>query len=151
MDTDEVTPADVSALLAACNAGPTGIRNRAMIMAMFRSDALLAELLAITPDVVDFDHHTITAPSGKVRRFDGSADESLRAWLDTRPGFKASGVPLFCTLHGERLLDSYVREMLRRCRAKAGITKPVSSRGLRAAYVAALDAAMAAVQLPPVT
>jgi site-specific recombinase XerD len=45
---------------------------------------------------------------------------------------------VFCTLHGGRLNDSYVRRLLARLACKAGITKRVHPHGLRHTYAAEL-------------
>jgi integrase len=46
---------------------------------------------------------------------------------------------LFCTLDGGPLCDTYVRDMLKRTGAKAGITKRVHPHGLRHSYASALE------------
>jgi Phage integrase family len=44
----------------------------------------------------------------------------------------------FCALDGAPLRDTYVRDMLNRAGAKAGITKPVHPHGLRRFYASGL-------------
>jgi site-specific recombinase XerD len=53
-------------------------------------------------------------------------------WLDCQKRLRLSGrPPLFCTLKGEPLWDSYVRALCKRLAAKAGIEKRVHPHGLR--------------------
>jgi len=48
--------------------------------------------------------------------------------------------PVFCTLRGQRLSDVYVRRMLKRLAARAGIDKRVHAHGLRHTHAAQLRA-----------
>jgi site-specific recombinase XerD len=53
-------------------------------------------------------------------------------WLDCRKRLRLTGRhPLFCTLKGEPLWDSYARTLCKRLAAKAGIEKRVHPHGLR--------------------
>jgi site-specific recombinase XerD len=53
-------------------------------------------------------------------------------WLDSRKRLRLTGRhPLFCTLKGEPLWDSYVRTLCKRLAAKAGIEKRVHPHGFR--------------------
>jgi site-specific recombinase XerD len=52
------------------------------------------------------------------------AAEAVDRWLDCRKRLRLTGRhPLFCTLKGEPLWDSYVRTLCKRLAAKAGIEK----------------------------
>ena len=68
-----------------------------------------------------------------VRGFHPLADDALARWLDERKrlGLAKNGTPLFCTLDGGPVSDRYVRDMLKRYAAKAGIEKRVHPHGLR--------------------
>ncbi len=65
----------------------------------------------------------------------------MERWLDKR---RAVGIgprrPLFSTLDGRRLDASYVRRLLPRLAARAGIEKRVHAHGLRHAHAAELVA-----------
>jgi site-specific recombinase XerD len=61
-----------------------------------------------------------------------AAAEAVDRWLDCRKRLRLTGRhPLFCTLRGEPLWDSYVRTLCKRLAAKAGIEKRVHPHGLR--------------------
>jgi hypothetical protein len=60
------------------------------------------------------------------------AAEAVDRWLDCRKRLRLTGRhPLFCTLTGEPLWDSYVRTLCRRLAAKAGIEKRVHPHRFR--------------------
>jgi len=60
------------------------------------------------------------------------AAEAVDRWLDCRKRLGLTGRhPLFCTLKGEPLRDSYVRTLCKRLAAKAGVEKRVHSHGFR--------------------
>lgn len=141
---EPLTPDEVAALLAQVSRrAPTGIRNRALIMLLYRSGLRIGEALALKPSWLDFAHHTARVLHGKgdqatIRGFHPSADDALLRWLDVRKALAAEhgwkNGPLFCTLDGSPLSDRYVRDMLKRYAAKAGIDKHVRPHGLRHTY-----------------
>jgi site-specific recombinase XerD len=60
--------------------------------------------------------------------------DALARWMDIRPRSRA----LFCTLEGRPVLSGYVRDMLKRKAARAGIEKRVHPHGLRHTHAAEL-------------
>ncbi len=59
----------MKSLICACsNRAPTGIRNRALIVVMYRAGLRLSEALALKPKDVDPDAGTITVLHGKGER-----------------------------------------------------------------------------------
>ena len=147
---EPLTPAEVQALIGKCSSrSVSGIRNRAMLTLLYRSGLRVGELLALKPSDVDFGQHTIRLLDTKIgqaqtRGFHSSADDALMRWLDTRrelasrKGWKNG--KLFCQLNGTPVSDDYVRVLLKRLAAKAGITKRVHPHGLRHTFAAELDA-----------
>lgn len=145
-----LAPAEVRALLSQCSRrAPTGIRNRALIMLLYRSGLRISEALALRPSGVDLEHHTARVLHGKgkggpqagkatVRPLHPSADDAVLRWLDTRKQYAAAhgwkNGPLFCTLNGDPLSDRYVRDLLKRLGTKAGIDKRIHPHGLRHTY-----------------
>lgn len=139
-----LTTEEVGAIIAGCSAtAPTGIRNRALLMLLYRSGLRVAEAVGdgrrgIPPlklADVSLSAHTIRVLHGKgdratTRGFHPSATDALARWMDTR---KAMGIrgPLFCTLDGGPLHAQYVRSMLHRLAAAASIEKRVHPHGLR--------------------
>jgi site-specific recombinase XerD len=129
---------EVKSLIRACsNRAPTGIRNRALIVVMYRAGLRLSEALALKPKDIDPEAGTITVLHGKgdkrrVVGLDPGSMAILLRWVDKRHQYGLTGrSPLFCTLQGRPLHSSYVRTLLHRLGAKAGIEKRVHPHGLR--------------------
>ena len=141
-----VTPEDVRALLRACSAtAPTGIRNRALIVVLYRAGLRLEEALGLMPADVDVPAGLIQV--GRRTRharevaIDTGALNVVRHWLRSRVSLGIGGdAPLFCTLSGGRVHPAYVRQLLPRLAEKAGIDKRVHAQGLRYTHAAELAA-----------
>ena len=138
---------EIRALIRACSAkAPTGIRNRALIAVLYRGGLRISEALALYPKDVDQAAGTVVVLHGKGDRrrtvgMDPAAFALLERWLDKRRALGISGRrPLFCTLRGDQLDASYVRRLLPRLAARAGIDKRVHAHGLRHAHAAELVA-----------
>lgn len=142
---DVPTSTEVQALIKACsNRAPTGIRNRALIAVMWRCGLRVGEALALEPRDVDLDNGTLRVRHGKGDQsrtvgLDASAAALLARWIDRRKQLGHNGrKKLFCTLDGRELDQSYVRHLLRRLAAKAGIDRRMHPHALRHAYAAEL-------------
>ena len=152
-----LTSEEVAALIAQCSRrAPTGIRNRAIIMLLYRSGLRVSEVLGDTDprreipplraSSVDFKTHSIRVLRTKsghaqTRGFHPSVDDALLRWMETRKqlGLGKNGTPLFCTLEGDPVSRQYVTQLLKRLAAKAGIDKRVHPHGLRHTYAAELE------------
>lgn len=137
--------AEVDALLAACSRrAPTGIRNAAMISTLYRTGLRLGELLALGLADLDGDHGAIVVAHGKGDKYrvvgmDPAGWALLERWLDRRRTLSVPrGAPVFCTLAGAPITQPYVRQMLARKRARAGIEKRVHAHGLRHTHLTEL-------------
>jgi site-specific recombinase XerD len=147
-----LTPGEVSALLATFSRQyPTGIRNRAMTMLLYRSGLRVSEVLALRPADVDFDAHSVRllttkSQEAQTRGFHPSADDALLRWIDKRKqlGIGNHGRKLFCTITqgnvGNPMSAESVRKFLREAAAGAGIEKRVHPHGLRHTFAAELEA-----------
>ena len=142
-----LTPEDVRALLGACSpTAPTGIRNRALVVTLYRAGLRLDEALALMPADVDVGAgviHVGRRTGGHVREagIDAGAMGFVRKWLRTRASLRiGADAPLFCTLAGRRVHPAYVRQLLPRLAEKAGIDKRVHAQGLRFTHAAELAA-----------
>lgn len=144
---EPLTPDEVAAILGRCSSrSRTGIRNRALLTLLYRSGLRISESLDLKPSDVDLRRHTARVLHGKgdkatVRGFHPSADDALARWIDTRKELGVRGGPLFCTLQGAPLSDRYVRNLLHRLAAEAGIEKRVHPHGLRHTFADELRAA----------
>lgn len=143
---DVLTDDEVKALIGACsNRAPTGIRNRAMLAVMWRCGLRIAETLSVQLSDVDLDNGVLSVQRGKGDKsrklgLDAGTAALLARWMDKRRslGHNGRGKPLFCTLDGGAIDQSYVRHLLRRLAAKVEIERRVHPHGLRHAYAAGL-------------
>lgn len=148
-----LTPDEVKALISACsNRAPTGIRNRALITVMYRGGLRLGEALAVSPKDIDAEQGTVTVLRGKGGRrrtvgLDPGAMAMVLLWVEKRGDFNVGPKrPLFCTLTGGKLHQSYVRTLLPRLASRAGIEKRVHPHGLR--HTLAYELMMEGIPVP---
>ena len=142
-----LTAREVESLLAGCSTrAPTGIRNRAMMLLLYRCGLRISEALALMPKDVNLDDATLIVLHGKGDRsrqlaFDSSVTDALARWIETRKGLGYNGrgkTRLFCTLKGGPVSTIYIRQALKRLAAKAGIEKAIRPHGLRHSFAAEL-------------
>lgn len=150
---EPLTKEEVAALLAACShRSPTGIRNTAIIATLWRTGIRSGELLALRPKDIDRSagHLQVLHGKGDKRRtvaIDLDALSYIDRWLDARRDLAITGHrPLFCTLAGLPMDSSYLRRLLPRLAARAGVERRVHPHSLRHTY--AYELAMEDVPLP---
>ena len=133
---DILTSDECRKLMKACSQkAPTGIRNQALIVVLWRSCLRIQEAIDLSPKDVSTDSIRVQSGKGERARTVGLDPESsavVERWARLRQelGFKPSQ-RLFCTLKGEPLETSYCRHLLKRLARKAGIEKRVHPHGLR--------------------
>ena len=133
---DILSTGECHSLLSACSSkAPTGIRNRALIVVLWRACLRIKETLDLLPK--DISGVSIRVHSGKGDRartagLDPEASAVIERWVTKRQemGFKASQ-RLFCTLKGGPIDTSYCRHLFKRLAKKAGLDKRVHPHGLR--------------------
>jgi site-specific recombinase XerD len=141
---EPLTADEMRLILRACSRrAPTGIRNKALLTTMYRTGLRVSEALALRPADVDPGAGTVRVLAGKGRKartvgIDDGALEVVQRWLDKRRELGIRGRTLFCTLDGGELRDTYVRDMLKRAGARAGIVKRLHPHGLRHSYASDL-------------
>jgi site-specific recombinase XerD len=140
-----LTPDEVRALIRACSSrAPTGIRNRALLVLLYRGGLRITEALRLHPKDLDRAAGTVTVLRGKgdKRRtigLDPGAFALVERWLEARAKQRISArAPLLCTLHGKPLASAYVRALMPRLARRAGIEKRVHAHGLRHTHAAEL-------------
>ncbi len=135
---EPLTAEEVKALIRACSKrAATGVRNRGLIVVLYRAGLRVSEALALMPKDLDAQASTVRVLHGKgdchrVVGLDTGAWAVLQLWLDRRAALGINGhAPVFCTLQGRRVTPAYVRTLLPRLARKAGIEKRVHAHGLR--------------------
>ena len=132
---------EVKALIARCSPRcPTGLRNRALIVVLWRAGLRIAEALSLEPR--DLDDGVVRVRKGKGRKartvaLDPEAWAVLQTWLERKARLGIGGRG-FSTLQGEPMLSSYVRNLFKRLGQKAGLTKRIHAHGLRHSFAAGL-------------
>lgn len=145
---DHLTPADCENLVSQFGRGITAVRNRALIMVMWRSGLRHAEALALKPKDVDLDNRKIRVLHGKGDKprtvgMDSHTRAVLELWLSRR---EEKGIPrckaLFCSISkgmlGAEMDQAYVRRMIKKAADRAGIDKRVTPHGFRHAFATEL-------------
>lgn len=133
---DVLTPEEVGRLLRACpEHAATGLRNRALITALYRGGFRVSEAIAIAARDVDPQARTLRLDRGRRARtvgLDAGSFAIVARWLERRREHAiGAAAPLFCTLGGAAVSPSYVRALLPRLARKAGLGKRVSAETLR--------------------
>lgn len=142
---------EVNAILRLCSrTAPSGIRNRALIVTLYRAGLRLQEALDLLPKDVDFENGTVNVRSGKggKQRIVGVDDEALtviESWLTRRKALGLNGKhPLFCLITtgkvGQPIGQQHVRDVLKRLADRAGIEKRVHPHSLRHAMASEMVA-----------
>lgn len=139
------TRGEVMALIAAQGKAPTGIRNRALLWVLYRAGLRITEALDL--QVKDLDPPKLRVVSGKGGKgrtvaMPPDAWAAVELWLERRrrleQGPIPKGSPVFCTLRGGYLGHGYIRQMLERSRARAGLEKRVHAHGFRHTFASEL-------------
>ena len=141
LDADLLTSGEIELLMRQCSRrAPTGVRNRALIAVCWRCGLRIGEALALAVKDFDADSGTLVVQRGKggkrrVVGVDSGTVALVSRWIDQRGKRRIpSGGPLFCTLAGRPLDQSYIRHLLPRLARKAGIERRVHAHGLRHAF-----------------
>ena len=134
-----LTTAEVNEMLLVAGRGLSAIRNRALIVVMWRGGLRVSEALALRPKDLEIERgliRVLRGKGGKARTvaIDPEACAMVERWINSRRvrllGDKP-GSPLFCTLNGGQIGSSYIRKLLPRLARRAGITKRVHAHALR--------------------
>lgn len=147
---------EMLALLGATfRGGPTGARDRALIVVLWRSGLRISEALALRPKDVDLALGTLSVLHGKgdkrrVVGMDPQAAAVLADWMRVRGELGIGrGCPVFCCIsrpqRGRPMQASVFRETLKNLARKAGVDKRTHPHGLR--HTHAFELAMENVPL----
>ncbi len=139
-----LTCGEIRSLLAACGRSATGLRNRAILVVLWRAGLRVGEALALRPSDLDPAAGTLRVPRGKTGHRTVGLDPEALALVDQWATHRSAVVglggrrPLFCTLRGVTLQASYVRSMLKRLAARSGLERRVHPHALRHTMAAEL-------------
>lgn len=129
---------EVHALMAVCsNRAPTGVRNRALLVVLWRGMLRIDEALHLKPADFNPDTGTLRVLSGKGGKsrtvaLNPESCAIVARWMDRRAKLGHNGhAPLFCTLRGTAMQQPYMRNLLPRLARRAAIDKRVHAHGLR--------------------
>src|SRR5690348_16204280 len=117
---EPLTADEVKALIGACGMATSGIRNRALLVVLYRAGLRISEALALMPRDLDAAAGTLRVRHGKgdkcrVVCLDAGAWAMVQLWLDRRAAAGLNGrQPVFCTLAGEPIKSPYIRALLPR-------------------------------------
>jgi site-specific recombinase XerD len=138
LDADPLSRQEVEALIRACShRAPTGVRNRALIVLLWRGGLRISEALDLYPKDVDVGAGVVVVQRGKggkrrVVGLDAGAMALVARWVEVRRRLGISNrSPLLCTLAGGRMEASYARHLLPRLARKAGVERRVHPHALR--------------------
>ena len=146
---EPLTENEALALIKTCSTrAPSGIRNRALIVILWRAGLRCSEALKLLPRDVDLKAGTIHVREGKGRKarvvgIDPMASTVVEQWLAKRAELGIGrSAPLLCQITkgklGKPLQGSYVRHLLKRLGKRAGIEKRVHPHGLRHSFASSL-------------
>lgn len=101
---------------------PTGIRNYAIMIMMYRAGLRVQEVCDLGLSDANFETGLLYVQQGKGKKdrylpMDDDIIKALKAWLMISPESKY----LFCTLQGGQLDQRYIREVCYRISEKAGV------------------------------
>lgn len=140
-----LTAIEVHSLLSKCSKrAPTGIRNKALIVMMYRAGLRVSEALALRVKDIDFNTGAVRVLRGKGNKartcgVDQIALGVIDLWVKKRGELGIKGTsPLFCTLDGQPVQTAYVRNLLKRIARKAGIEKRCNPHSLRHSFASEL-------------
>jgi site-specific recombinase XerD len=141
LDADLLTAAEIERLMRQCSRrAPTGVRNRALIAVCWRCGLRIGEALALAVKDFEPDSRMLVVQRGKggkrrVVGVDAGTVALVGRWLGVRRKLPAPyGAPLFCSLAGKPMDQSYVSHLVPRLARKAGIERRVHAHALRHAF-----------------
>jgi len=148
-----LTPDEVRMLAAECSTTSSyGIRDRALIVLLYRTGVRISEALALCPKDINFEIGSVVVLHGKGNRMrtvgiDPGANPHIEAWLDRRDALDVpTGAPVFCSMKGKPMSAARVSQLLHELAHRAGIEKRVHPHGFR--HTHAYELMMEGIPMP---
>jgi len=139
---DLLNKEEVMAIADQCNKGVSGLRNKVLIILLYRCGLRVSEVLGIRSSDYNQSEGTIRV-IGKGQKLrvvglDSQTRMNLDLWMLKRKELGINGVgnpPIFCGISkqniGQPIQTVYVRNLLKRLASKVGIEKRVTPHQLR--------------------
>jgi integrase/recombinase XerD len=137
-----LTKEEVLSLTDQCNKGVSGLRNKVLIIVLYRSGLRISEALGLKSSDYNQAEGTLRV-IGKGQKLrvvgiDSQTALNLDLWMVKRKELGINGVgnpSIFCGVskhnHGHPIQSVYVRNLLKRLAVKAGVEKRVNPHSLR--------------------
>ena len=146
---DTLSKDEVMALAEQCNKGASGLRNKVLIIVLYRCGLRVSEVLGIRSSDYNQNEGTlrVIGKGNKMRMvgLDSQTRMNLDLWMIKRKelGINGGGNPqIFCGIsknnHGQAIQTVYVRNLLKRLADKAGIEKRVTPHQMRHSFAHSL-------------
>lgn len=133
---------EVMSLVGCCNDGISGLRNKVLIILLYRCGLRISEALGICSSDYNVQEGTLRV-IGKRKKLrmvglDSQTKMNLDLWMDARKRIGINGKgnpPIFCGISknnlGKPLQTVYVRNLLKRLAKNAGIEKRMNPHNFR--------------------
>ena len=139
---DTLSKDEVMSLAEQCNKGASGLRNKVLIVVLYRCGLRVSEVLSIRSSDYNQNEGTlrVIGKGNKMRMvgLDSQTRMNLDLWMLKRKELGINGIgnpPIFCGIskqnYGQPIQTVYVRNLLKRLAEKAGIEKRVTPHQLR--------------------
>jgi integrase/recombinase XerD len=139
------TKEEVMALVDGCNDGVSGLRNKVLIIVLYRCGLRISEALGIRSSDYSANEGTIrvVGKGNKLRvvGVDSQTKLNLDLWISKRKEIGINGAgnpPIFCGISkmnfGKPIQTVYVRNLLKRLGKEAGIEKRMNPHSLRHSF-----------------
>jgi integrase/recombinase XerD len=138
--TEIYTKDEVMTLADQCNKGVSGLRNKVLIIVLYRCGLRVSEVLSIKPSDYNQTEGTlrVIGKGNKMRvvGLDSQTRMNLDLWMLRRKELGINGTsPIFCGISkqnlGKPILTVYIRNLLKELGAKAGIEKRMNPHNFR--------------------
>jgi site-specific recombinase XerD len=125
---------------------PVEVRNRALVVTLWRAGLRISEALALRPTDFDAERNELRVLRGKGGKsrtvaVDVQCSERISQWLSVRrqrwPAVRANAT-IFCTRTGEPMRASYARDFLHQAAREAGIDRRVHPHAFRHSFTVEL-------------
>jgi site-specific recombinase XerD len=141
MEPQPLSRTEAKSLLAACPNTTAGIRDKAVLVTLYRGGTRISATLRVRPSDIDWERKTLVihddkGGKGRTVVLDDGALDILKVWAERRTSIGINGHHVFfCATNegarGNHLDSSHYRHLIKRLGKVAGIEKRCHLHGLR--------------------